>query len=109
MARTSRVLVDGLSFPEGPRWHQGALWFSDIHAHRVYRLETDGTQTEVAHIDDRTSGIGFLPNGDLLVVSMLDRRLIAVDATGKARVPVWYRGGKVREASARARIRPLDT
>ena len=86
MGRTSRILVDGLSFPEGPRWYQGALWFSDIHAHRVYRLETDGTRTTVAHIDDRTSGIGFLPNGDLLVVSMLDRRLVAVDAAGKARV-----------------------
>ncbi|HTJ63383.1 MAG TPA: SMP-30/gluconolactonase/LRE family protein [Alphaproteobacteria bacterium] len=79
----TQILVEGLSFPEGPRWHAGALWFSDIHAHRVYRLEPDGTQKTVAEIDDRTSGIGFLPDGRLLVVSMLDRRLVAVDADGR--------------------------
>jgi sugar lactone lactonase YvrE len=82
----TQFLAEGLSFPEGPRWHAGALWFSDIHAHRVYRLEPDGTKQTVAEIDDRTSGIGFLPDGRLLVVSMLDRRLIAVDTDGKASV-----------------------
>jgi sugar lactone lactonase YvrE len=82
----TQILADGLSFPEGPRWHAGALWFSDIHAHRVYRLEPDGTRKTVAEIDDRTSGIGFLPDGRLLVVSMLDRQLIAVDEDGKASI-----------------------
>jgi sugar lactone lactonase YvrE len=80
-----RTIVDGLSFPEGPRWHEGALWFSDIHAHRVYRVA--GGRPEVAtEIGDRTSGLGFLTDGSLLVVSMLDRKLIAVGRDGKQRV-----------------------
>jgi sugar lactone lactonase YvrE len=86
MAESStQIVVDGLSFPESPRWHDGALWFSDIHGHRVYRL-ADGVPQVAAEIGDRTSGIGFLPDGSLLVVSMLDRRLIAVGRDGRQRV-----------------------
>jgi sugar lactone lactonase YvrE len=83
--RLTQTIVDGLSFPESPRWHDRALWFSDIHGHRVYRFA--GGKTEVAaEIGDRASGLGFLPDGSLLVVSMLDRRLIAVGRDGKQRV-----------------------
>ena len=35
MTRATEVLLDGLCFGEGPRWHDGKLWFSDMHAHRV--------------------------------------------------------------------------
>jgi sugar lactone lactonase YvrE len=79
-----RTVIDGLSFPEGPRWHDGALWFSDIHAHRVYRT-TQGKPEIAAEIGDRASGLGFLPDGSLLVVSMLDRKLIAVGRDGRQR------------------------
>ncbi len=81
---STQIIADGLSFPESPRWHDGALWFSDIHGHRVYRL-ADGKTEVMAEIDDRASGIGFLPDGSLLVVSMLDRRLIAVGRDGRQR------------------------
>ena len=80
------TVIDGLSFPEGLRWHEGALWFSDIHAHRVYRF-VDGKTELAAQINDRASGLGFLPDGSLLVVSMLDRKLIAVGRDG--RQPVY--------------------
>ena len=80
-----QTIVEGLSFPESPRWHEGALWFSDIHAHKVYRV-ADGTPQVAAEIGDRASGLGFLPDGSLLVVSMLDRRLIAVGRDGKQRI-----------------------
>ncbi len=80
-----RTVVDGLSFPESPRWHGGTLWFSDIHGHRVYRLGPDGTAKIVTQLDDRASGLGFLPNGSVLVVSMLDRHLIATGADGVPR------------------------
>ena len=79
-----RTVIDGLSFPEGPRWHDGALWFSDIHGHKVYRLQ-NGKPKIAAEIGDRASGLGFLPNGDLLIVSMLDRKLIAVGRDGTQR------------------------
>jgi sugar lactone lactonase YvrE len=83
-ATSTQTIVDGLSFPENPRWHEGALWFSDIHAHRVYRV-ADGVPEVAAEIGDRASGLGFLPDGSLLVVSMLDRRLIAVGRDGRQR------------------------
>lgn len=87
MKPKTRIIVDGLSFPESPRWHKGALWFSDIHAHKVYRLESGGKPEVIAKLYDRVSGLGFLPNGRLLVVSMLDRRLITVDGDGRQR---WH-------------------
>jgi sugar lactone lactonase YvrE len=81
---STEIVIDGLSFPEGPRWHDGALWFSDIHAHRVYRF-AGGKAEVMAEIGDRASGLGFLPDGSLLVVSMLDRKLIAVGPDGNQR------------------------
>jgi len=74
----ARPLVEGLAFPEGPRWQAGRLYFSDIHGHRVFRLEPDGRSREIAELADRVSGLGFLPDGRLLAVSMLDRRLVAI-------------------------------
>jgi sugar lactone lactonase YvrE len=84
-AVSTEIVVDNLSFPESPRWHDGALWFSDIHAHRAYRI-IDGKPRVAAEIGDRASGLGFLPDGSLLVVSMLDRRLIAVGRDGRQHV-----------------------
>jgi len=78
-AASLRVVVDGLSFPEGPRWHDGALWFSDFYTHRVQSLERNGELRVRATVPQRPSGLGFLPDGRLLVVSMLDRRVLVVD------------------------------
>ena len=33
--RTFKVLIDGLAFAEEPRWLDGKLFFSDMHAHQV--------------------------------------------------------------------------
>ena len=76
------VILDGLNFAEGPRWYNGELWFSDIHGHRVVAVKPDGKSRTVAEFGDRPSGLGFLPGGDLLVVQMIDRRLVRVDASG---------------------------
>jgi sugar lactone lactonase YvrE len=73
------TLVDGLVFPEGPRWRGDTLWCSDIFGHRVLRVDADGAVHTVAEIPTQPSGLGFLPDGSLLVVSMLDRRLLRVD------------------------------
>jgi len=78
-----RIVVEGLRFPEGPRWHDGRFWFSDIHGHRVHSLTPEGTLETVVELDDRPSGLGFLPDGDLLVVSMLDRVMLRVGSDGK--------------------------
>ncbi len=75
MEYASEVLLEGLVFPECPRWHDGALWFADVHAHRVLRVGADGTPRTVFE-HRQPAGIGWTPDGALLFVSMLDRRLM---------------------------------
>jgi sugar lactone lactonase YvrE len=79
---TSSVLLDGLVFPESPRWHGGKLWFSDIHAHKVMTVDPEGRSEVIASVPQRPSGLGFLPDGRPLVVSVLDRLLLYVDSGG---------------------------
>ena len=79
MTRTTEVLLDGLCFPEGPRWHEGKLWFSDMHAHRVMTVDLEGRAATIVDVPAQPSGLGWLPDGRLLVVSMLDRRLLRLD------------------------------
>jgi sugar lactone lactonase YvrE len=70
------VLLDGLTFPEGPRWHGGRLWFSDFYTHRVLAVGRDGRAQTIADVPKRPSGLGWRPDGTLLIVSMLDRSLL---------------------------------
>jgi sugar lactone lactonase YvrE len=70
------VLLDGLTFPEGPRWHGGRLWFSDFYTHRVLAVGRDGRAQTIADVPKRPSGLGWRPDGTLLIVSMLDRALL---------------------------------
>ena len=76
------TLTDNLAFPEDPRWHKGHLYFADMLDRRVARVDHDGFATTLATFEDSPSGIGFLPNGDMLVVSMYHEQLIRVDAQG---------------------------
>ncbi len=76
------VLLDGLDFGEGPRWHDGRLWFSDFDQHTVSSVGDDGTRRVELELDDFPSGLGWLPDGRLLVVAMESRRLLRVDADG---------------------------
>lgn len=67
-------------FPEGPRWHDGRLWFSEMYAHRVMAVELDGTLEVVLQLDrDRPSGIGFLPDGTPLIVLMDSSRVVRLE------------------------------
>jgi sugar lactone lactonase YvrE len=80
------ILIDGLRFPEGPRWHEDRLWFSDMHDHRVLAVGLDGNRETIVEVPNDPSGLGWLPDGRLLVVSMRDRRLLRLDAEGLAEV-----------------------
>jgi sugar lactone lactonase YvrE len=73
------VLVDGLTFVEGPRWHDGKLWFSDFYSHRVIKAGLDGRAETVVVVPQQPSGLGWRPDGTLLIVSMRDRRLMRLD------------------------------
>lgn len=71
--------VSGLGFAEGPRWYQGKLWFSDFGMRLVRHVDLDGNVTEVVRVPGRPSGLGFLPDGRLLVVSMDDQRVLRLE------------------------------
>jgi len=73
------TLVDGLCFGEGPRWREGALWVSDMHGHQVIRVTEDGAITPVVTVENCPSGLGWLPDGQMLVVSMIDRSVLRYD------------------------------
>jgi sugar lactone lactonase YvrE len=79
---TTSVLLDGLAFPEGPRWHDGRLWFSDQHTGLVTAVSPDGDVETIAEVPGGPSGLGWLPDGRLLVVSMLGRRLLGREGDG---------------------------
>jgi sugar lactone lactonase YvrE len=78
----TEVLVDGLVFGEGPRWHDGRLWFSDMHDRKVKAIDAAGKVEDVLEVPGDPSGLGWLPDGRLLVVSMTDRRLLRLDPGG---------------------------
>lgn len=76
MAANPRLLVDGLCFGEGPRWHNDRLFFSDMHGRAVLTLTLEGQLETLASVPGCPSGLGFDPQGRLLVVSMTDRMLL---------------------------------
>lgn len=84
MTRT-RLLHDGIDFGEGPRWHNGKLWFSDFFREGVFTLDSDGIEERVVSVANRPSGLGWMPDGTLLIVSMLDQRVLAFGRDGEVR------------------------
>jgi sugar lactone lactonase YvrE len=74
------VLIDGLTFPEAPRWHDGRLWLSDFYSFRVLAVDLEGHAQTVAEVPQRPSGLGWTRDGALLIVSMLDRSLFRFEA-----------------------------
>lgn len=86
MTTETSVLLDNLAFPEGPRWHEGKLWFSDMHDGAVMTVDLDGRAETVVEVPNRPSGLGWTTDGRLLVVSMRDRRLLRLDPAGLTEV-----------------------
>ena len=80
------VLLEGGAFFESPRWHGGRWWVSDFYRHLVLTVDADGREAEVLTVEGQPSGLGWLPDGDLLVVSMRDHRLLRRSADGDVRV-----------------------
>jgi sugar lactone lactonase YvrE len=68
------LLVDRGTFFEGLRWRGGRWWASDFYADRVIAVDPEGTVEEVMHLR-QPSGLGWLPDGSLLAVSMTGHEL----------------------------------
>jgi sugar lactone lactonase YvrE len=104
-------LIRGLSFPESPRWEGGRLWFSDIRAASVHAVTLEGAVETVAHVAGEPSGLGWLPDGRLLIVSSRDRRILRRNLDGSvachadlSRLTPWALNEMVVDGSGRAYV-----
>ncbi len=79
---TATTLKDGLAFGEGPRWHDGRLWFSDFYRRAVFTLDPNGVETKVVDVPTQPSGLGWLPDGRLLISSMHDHKVLRLEPDG---------------------------
>ncbi len=86
MGRETRVLTGGIYFGEGPRWHDGRLWFSDFYAHAVMSVSPAGDLRTEVQLGDQPSGLGWQPDGTLLIVSMTKRQVLRRSPDGKISV-----------------------
>ena len=85
-ARPLTRLLEGGAFFEAPRWHEGQWWVSDVYRHAVYTVSPEGAEQVVLEVEHQPSGLGWLPDGSLLVVSMKDQRILRRDLDGKVSV-----------------------
>ncbi|MXW36236.1 MAG: SMP-30/gluconolactonase/LRE family protein [Chloroflexi bacterium] len=107
----STVLLDGLRFGEGPRWRDGKLWFSDMQRYQVMTVDPDGNAEVVVHVPERPSGLGWRPDGTLLIVSMEDRKLMRhvppdglEEVADLSSVATWHCNDMVVDARGRAYV-----
>ena len=83
MTRALTTVVPELTFAESPRWYDDRVWFVDFYTHRVCSAREDGGDLRVeAQVPQQPSGLGRLPDGRLLVVSMRDARLLRRESDG---------------------------
>ncbi|MFT4799950.1 MAG: sugar lactone lactonase YvrE, partial [Candidatus Azotimanducaceae bacterium] len=105
------TLVAGLTFAEGPRWHDGRLYYSDFYRHVVEAVDLDGNVELIAEVPNQPSGLGWLPDGRLLIVSMIDRKLLRRETSGElvehadlSQVATWHCNDMVVDKAGRAYV-----
>ncbi|MCF8024121.1 MAG: SMP-30/gluconolactonase/LRE family protein [Desulfobacteraceae bacterium] len=76
------TLISGYSFLEAPRWHDNRLWLSDFYLKQVIAVDPNGGVEVIAEVPGQPSGLGWLPDGRLLIVSMTDRKLLRREKEG---------------------------
>lgn len=74
--RTLTTLVEGGNYFECPRWREDRWWVSDFYRHAVYSYDSEGGERVELEVEAQPSGLGWLPDGDLLAVSMKDGRVL---------------------------------
>src|SRR4051812_41305757 len=82
MADDLQLLVGGIDFGEGLRWRDGRLWYSDFFHRHVCAVDLDGNREVIVELDDRPSGLGWLPDGRLLVVAMKQQAILRLEHDG---------------------------
>lgn len=105
-----KTLLDDLCFPEGPRWHDGRFWFSDMHDHKVIAVDMAGNAETIVEVPTQPSGLGWTPDGKLLIVSMTDRKLLRLDDDGltevgdMSKIAQWHCNDMVVDARGNAYV-----
>jgi sugar lactone lactonase YvrE len=84
--REFTTLLEGGSYLEGPRWHDGRWWVSDLYRRMVMTVTPDGSAAAVMTVEQQPSGLGWMPDGSLLVVSMKDHRVLHRSPAGEVTV-----------------------
>ncbi len=111
--RAIRTVLDGMSYLECPRWHDGRLYLSDFYTQRVLAVDLDGggEAETVATVPGQPSGLGWMPDGTMLVVSMRDRRVLRVRDGGEPELHAdlwelapWHLNDMVVDAEGRAYV-----
>jgi len=111
--RAIRTVFDGMSYLEGPRWHAGRLYVSDFYTGDVVAVDLDGgaDPETVANVPAQPSGLGWMPDGSMLVVSMRDRRVLRVRDGGAPEVHAdlselapWHLNDMVVDSQGRAYV-----
>ena len=72
-------------FWRGPAWHRGELWFSDFFSRRVSSVDLAGVLTTRYYVPGQPSGLAPLPDGDVLIASVHNGRLLRGSADGSMR------------------------
>jgi sugar lactone lactonase YvrE len=91
-AMKAEPFVHGLKFGEGLRWRDGRFWYSDFYMHRVSSIGPGGDVRVELEIDDQPSGLGWLPDGRLLVVAMTSQRVLRREHDGRIVVHADLKG-----------------
>jgi len=111
MNQSARVLCEGIYFGEGPRWREGRLWFSDFFARTVSTVSLQGDVRVEFALDDAPSGLGWMPDGSMLIVSMTRRRVLRRSPDGAmsvhadlANIAAFHCNDMVVDSSGRAYV-----
>ncbi|MCB1694041.1 MAG: SMP-30/gluconolactonase/LRE family protein, partial [Pseudomonadales bacterium] len=106
-----KSLATNLTFTEAPRWHDGRLYFSDFYSHRVLAVDESGNLETIAEVANQPSGLGWLPDGRMLIVSMIDRKLLRREQDGTlvvhadlSGIATWHCNDMVVDAAGRAYV-----
>ena len=89
MSTPARTLVDatkGLKFTESPRWHDGALWFLDIHDKRIKTVDLSGSVATVQTLPFTPNAFGLTPDGTIVVGDAFQRRIYRTAGTALEQV-----------------------
>lgn len=110
MRGEAEVVSEGSAFLEAPRWHRGRLYASDMYAREILCWEPSGHPYRLAQVGGGPAGLGWTPEGDLLVASMQDRRVLRLGSRGltvhadlRSLAP-WHLNDMVVDAAGRAYV-----